>query len=1027
MSGHLESAVRNECMAALEHIRLPVNSAQLLTADFDAGVQSFPGAQRFASQHGLHLPGFQGPLAESFAAVARALEKEVSSSRRRRWLELEWGGLLHASSDLGGDSGSTDAPAEFEVAARVFAQLHNALNSSNPGLAVGEVAFAVKDSQRGPVNSFDDIGNTTREGASRRPPQQTVLMGKPTAPVASVRVSVGDVEVQEALALARCLTFPAYRFPGADEAKFFDTAVGAHPCSELPRRLHEFQLRFWKADDDGDDDDENDAAEFMAPSARASRVVLSSQQAHPRDALVLALDHAANPASTLRPPLSALLADVRDAFACRAPCHLMFPEPELGPSPSNEHQHHNHEHPWHQRLNSSGFVVGFSRLVEGAASPQDCSEQCEADPFCLSWRFTEDGCFLRRDRCQQTSSMAWPSRVARDCLCWHACAAAAPSPVPSTLVSFEAARDKVTSIGSLADLAVAITGAAKESFFSVNAKSEKAISAGNAVTGHWLRLAALLSERVLEEERSCSAMEATGFGVVEEGGGVGGSGCSRDVERLEVMAAEAISWTSATGVDAPSLGSASALRLAAAQPYQQHLHHIRSLETSGNAKEKAVKTAAVGAAVSPTTTMENVKDVDHRENSTFPTLLETLYRRVPRRHRPNSLVIHRTNGALNGFKEQHDLDALVSSLESVAWHSSVREEGGGRGDGDRNKRADGNTGKVRNSGGDDAWRSTTCLMKLEHDAQMLEHLALHKAGDVLHWWVAANRRLPSDGEKVKNSSSFSSFGSRRTADIVADVTRRRLLVAAAGSAATDVAATPHDIHPHEKSVQSLLRSASVELRRLASKVRSLAPQFSETGPFELSAPLVRALLALNTEREEDPDDNNNKSEILNTTAMTALHDVCSRQPCSFAELVLSAGSALFTPPISEPWMAQRSFNNRRSSGGSEVALHALNPPLWRAPGNLAEAATARWAQGERVLVLDDVFSAPALAELSAWSKESAFAYSDCYAGNYLGAYLYGAITSPLVLRIAVELRATLPEILGGHFLKACNPTFNIPV
>jgi len=65
-----------------------------------------------------------------------------------------------------------------------------------------------------------------------------------------------------------------------------------------------------------------------------------------------------------------------------------------------------------------------------------------------------------------------------------------------------------------------------------------------------------------------------------------------------------------------------------------------------------------------------------------------------------------------------------------------------------------------------------------------------------------------------------------------------------------------------------------------------------------------------------------------------------------------------------------------------------------------------------IAVVDNVLSNETLNELIRWCEESTM-WFDSRAG-YLGAFFYEAFNAPLLLQVAEELRAALPNILGQH-------------
>lgn len=81
-----------------------------------------------------------------------------------------------------------------------------------------------------------------------------------------------------------------------------------------------------------------------------------------------------------------------------------------------------------------------------------------------------------------------------------------------------------------------------------------------------------------------------------------------------------------------------------------------------------------------------------------------------------------------------------------------------------------------------------------------------------------------------------------------------------------------------------------------------------------------------------------------------------------------------------------------------------------------------WAVAERryadsgagILVIDDLLSAGALAELRRLCLESTIWFDDRHLGGYLGAMLRDGFAAPLLLRIASELSRRMPSIFRDH-------------
>ncbi len=82
------------------------------------------------------------------------------------------------------------------------------------------------------------------------------------------------------------------------------------------------------------------------------------------------------------------------------------------------------------------------------------------------------------------------------------------------------------------------------------------------------------------------------------------------------------------------------------------------------------------------------------------------------------------------------------------------------------------------------------------------------------------------------------------------------------------------------------------------------------------------------------------------------------------------------------------------------------------------AAQARYqAATPSVCVVDGLLSAQALEALRQHCLDSTFWHDSRYRGGYLGAYWEQGFGSPLLVQIAAELRAALPELLADHPLQ----------
>ncbi len=92
--------------------------------------------------------------------------------------------------------------------------------------------------------------------------------------------------------------------------------------------------------------------------------------------------------------------------------------------------------------------------------------------------------------------------------------------------------------------------------------------------------------------------------------------------------------------------------------------------------------------------------------------------------------------------------------------------------------------------------------------------------------------------------------------------------------------------------------------------------------------------------------------------------------------------------------------------------HALSES-WDGP-----AVTRRYLDnGPGLVVVDDFLTPEALAGVQRFCTESTVWFANRYANGRLGAFFHEGFNCPLLLQIAEELRATMPDLLGGYTLR----------
>jgi len=85
------------------------------------------------------------------------------------------------------------------------------------------------------------------------------------------------------------------------------------------------------------------------------------------------------------------------------------------------------------------------------------------------------------------------------------------------------------------------------------------------------------------------------------------------------------------------------------------------------------------------------------------------------------------------------------------------------------------------------------------------------------------------------------------------------------------------------------------------------------------------------------------------------------------------------------------------------------------PRNDGAAVAQAFRDGGGVACIDNLLTPPALTQLQRFCLESTV-WRRSYRSGYLGAYPESGFVSPLLLQLAAELKAAMPELLGGHHL-----------
>ena len=109
----------------------------------------------------------------------------------------------------------------------------------------------------------------------------------------------------------------------------------------------------------------------------------------------------------------------------------------------------------------------------------------------------------------------------------------------------------------------------------------------------------------------------------------------------------------------------------------------------------------------------------------------------------------------------------------------------------------------------------------------------------------------------------------------------------------------------------------------------------------------------------------------------------------------------------QEWLAPRSGTG---FAGERLGAIAVNPH------NRPEAAKAWQAGNPRIVVIDDLLTPQALADLRRYCL-GADVWHSAFRQGYLGAFPESGFAAPLLAQIAEELAAAFPEIFAGHPLR----------
>jgi hypothetical protein len=226
----------------------------------------------------------------------------------------------------------------------------------------------------------------------------------------------------------------------------------------------------------------------------------------------------------------------------------------------------------------------------------------------------------------------------------------------------------------------------------------------------------------------------------------------------------------------------------------------------------------------------------------------------------------------------------------------------------------------------------------------------------------------------------------------------------------------------------------VDAKQHVLKVVKAAP-----GHAEARALLARIRAALD-EREAALDDFNAVRDLAaspaddpaGTPVHLALHNL---EQLDYLERLHGLSSGTLLPmPAAEREQARQRFNRILDQAGTVTPRVRLDgaggralaePPRLRrnetppervlSPRNDGAAVARAFRDGGGVACIDNLLSPAALAQLQRFCLESTV-WRRSYRRGYLGAYPESGFASPLLLQLAAELKAALPELLGEHHL-----------
>ncbi|MBS0522307.1 MAG: hypothetical protein JSS04_01630 [Proteobacteria bacterium] len=246
----------------------------------------------------------------------------------------------------------------------------------------------------------------------------------------------------------------------------------------------------------------------------------------------------------------------------------------------------------------------------------------------------------------------------------------------------------------------------------------------------------------------------------------------------------------------------------------------------------------------------------------------------------------------------------------------------------------------------------------------------------------------------------------------------------------------------QPSLPALVALASVNLQLgdlAAAKQEALKAAEAAPRDAEVRALLARIRAALD-EREAALDDFRAVLELApppaedpaGTPVHVALHNL---EQLDYLERKHGLASGTLLPiPTAERENARRRFNQLLDKADTVVPRVKLEGPAGRAladpprlrhdepfaggvlnPRNDGAAVAQAFRDGGGVVCIDNLLSPEALAQLQRFCLESTV-WRRSYRRGYLGAYPESGFVSPLLLQLAAELKAAMPELLGDHHL-----------